>query len=77
MSLQEFEDRFQAEQPELRPYQTGAIEKIDDAIARGVRRLMLMLPTGGGKTLIASHHDGHPEAGDLRRPEIGTGQPDL
>ena len=28
---------------------------------------MLMLPTGGGKTLIASHHDGHPEAGDLHR----------
>ena len=40
--------------PELRPYQTEAIAKIEDAIARGVRRIMLMLPTGGGKTLVAS-----------------------
>ena len=38
----------------LRPYQTDAIQRIDDAITRGVRRVMLMLPTGGGKTLIAS-----------------------
>ena len=39
---------------ELRRYQLNAIGKIEDAIARGVRRIMLMLPTGGGKTLIAS-----------------------
>jgi DNA repair protein RadD len=39
---------------ELRRYQLNAIGKIEDALARGVRRIMLMLPTGGGKTLIAS-----------------------
>jgi superfamily II DNA or RNA helicase len=56
MSLRDFEawSEVPSEQPTLRPYQTGAIEKIEDAITRGVRRLMLMLPTGGGKTLIAS-----------------------
>ena len=43
-----------ASPPELRPYQAEAIAKIEDAIARGVRRIMLMLPTGGGKTLVAS-----------------------
>jgi superfamily II DNA or RNA helicase len=43
-----------ASPPELRQYQTEAIAKIEDAIARGVKRVMLMLPTGGGKTLVAS-----------------------
>ncbi len=43
-----------ASPPELRQYQVEAIGKIEDAIARGVKRIMLMLPTGGGKTLVAS-----------------------
>lgn len=38
----------------LRPYQAKAIERCREAIARGVRRLILQLATGGGKTLVAS-----------------------
>lgn len=38
----------------LRPYQTAAIERLRDSLRRGHRRPMLMLPTGGGKTLIAA-----------------------
>jgi superfamily II DNA or RNA helicase len=38
----------------LRPYQASAIMQVRDAIARGVRRIMLAAPTGAGKTLLAS-----------------------
>jgi DNA repair protein RadD len=38
----------------LRPYQREAIVRVLDAIARGMRRIMLQLATGAGKTLIAS-----------------------
>jgi len=38
----------------LRPYQTDAIARVDEAIDHGVRRIMLQLATGSGKTLIAS-----------------------
>ena len=37
----------------LRPYQVGAVAGIETRIAAGVRRLVLVLPTGGGKTTIA------------------------
>jgi ATP-dependent helicase IRC3 len=37
---------------ELRPYQTEAISAIEDAERRGVRRPLLGLPTGTGKTVI-------------------------
>src|SRR6266542_4477049 len=37
---------------ELRPYQTEAIAAIEDAERRGVRRPLLGLPTGTGKTVI-------------------------
>jgi superfamily II DNA or RNA helicase len=37
----------------LRPYQVGAVAGIEARIAAGVRRLVLVLPTGGGKTTIA------------------------
>ena len=37
---------------ELRPYQTEAIAAIEDAGRRGVRRPLLGLPTGTGKTVI-------------------------
>ena len=40
--------------PILRPYQTRAIEAIAEARARGIRRLILVAPTGAGKTEIAS-----------------------
>jgi len=36
----------------LRPYQTEAIAAIEQALKRGVRRPMLVLPTGCGKTCV-------------------------
>jgi DNA repair protein RadD len=38
----------------LREYQQTAIDLVLDAIARGERRIVFQLPTGGGKTRIAS-----------------------
>lgn len=38
----------------LRPYQAQAIERLRQSIKAGKRRPVLQLPTGGGKTLIAS-----------------------
>lgn len=40
---------------ELRPYQREAIDKLYAAYARGVRRPALVIPTGGGKTVIGTH----------------------
>jgi superfamily II DNA or RNA helicase len=40
--------------PTLRPYQTRAVEAIAEARSRGVKRLILVAPTGAGKTEIAS-----------------------
>jgi superfamily II DNA or RNA helicase len=42
------------ERIDLRPYQTDAIARIDESIGRGVRRIMVQLATGAGKTHIAS-----------------------
>ena len=39
----------------LRPYQLDAIDRVRACIRGGVRRVLIVLPTGGGKTLIASH----------------------
>ena len=39
---------------ELRPYQRDALAAIDAAYDRGVRRQLLALPTGGGKTVVFS-----------------------
>lgn len=38
----------------LRPQQVLGIEKVREAIGRGVKRIMLQLPTGGGKTLLST-----------------------
>jgi superfamily II DNA or RNA helicase len=38
----------------LRPYQAEALEAIRRAYERGIRRLLLVLPVGGGKTHIAA-----------------------
>jgi superfamily II DNA or RNA helicase len=38
----------------LRPYQAEIIERLRASIRRGVRRLLLQLPTGAGKTVIAA-----------------------
>jgi DNA repair protein RadD len=39
---------------DLRPYQTEIIAKIENAIATGERRILLVAPTGSGKTVIAA-----------------------
>ena len=36
----------------LRPYQQEALAAIERAAARGVRRLLVALPTGAGKTVV-------------------------
>ncbi|MCL2723648.1 MAG: DEAD/DEAH box helicase [Polyangiaceae bacterium] len=41
--------------PTLRPYQHEAIEAVLSARRRGVRRMVVCLPTGAGKTVIFSH----------------------
>jgi superfamily II DNA or RNA helicase len=40
--------------PELRPYQRDAIDEVRDAIAAGHRRIILVAPTGSGKTIIGA-----------------------
>jgi superfamily II DNA or RNA helicase len=39
----------------LRPYQAQALDAIDAAEARGVRRQLVVIPTGGGKTVVFAH----------------------
>src|SRR5215471_17423024 len=39
--------------PHLRPYQEAAIDSVRGAIAKGKRRLLLVCPTGAGKTIMA------------------------
>jgi ATP-dependent helicase IRC3 len=41
--------------PTLRPYQRGAIDAVLGARRSGLRRLLVCLPTGAGKTVIFSH----------------------
>lgn len=38
----------------LRPYQAEVIARIDAEIASGVRRILVVAPTGAGKTVIAA-----------------------
>jgi superfamily II DNA or RNA helicase len=42
------------QRPQLRPYQVDAIEQLKGKVARGLRRLLLIAPTGSGKTVIAA-----------------------
>lgn len=44
-----------ATSPALRPYQRDAVEAVLAARRSGVRRMMVCLPTGAGKTVIFSH----------------------
>jgi superfamily II DNA or RNA helicase len=38
----------------LRPYQSEAIKRVEDLARGGVRRIVIALPTGGGKTTVAA-----------------------
>jgi DNA repair protein RadD len=38
----------------LRPYQTDVVDAIEQTIANGVRRILLVAPTGSGKTVVAA-----------------------
>lgn len=40
--------------PELRPYQVDVVQKCRDQFAAGVRRILLVAPTGSGKTVISA-----------------------
>ena len=40
---------------ELRPYQWDALTAIEAAALRGIRRQVVSLPTGAGKTVIFAH----------------------
>lgn len=40
--------------PELRPYQIEVIQKCRDAFASGIRRILLVAPTGAGKTVLSA-----------------------
>ena len=42
-------------QIELRPYQSSALTAIEAAALRGIRRQVVSLPTGSGKTVIFAH----------------------
>ena len=39
----------------LRPYQEQAVEAVREQLRIGHRRVILVAPTGSGKTVIASH----------------------
>ncbi|WP_437743216.1 DEAD/DEAH box helicase [Sorangium sp. So ce1504] len=41
--------------PALRPYQRAAVDAVLAARRRGIRRMVVCLPTGAGKTVIFSH----------------------
>lgn len=42
-------------QRQLRPYQTDLVAAIKDTVRSGVRRMVVRLPTGAGKTLVAAN----------------------
>ncbi|HLS19452.1 MAG TPA: DEAD/DEAH box helicase [Paracoccaceae bacterium] len=48
-------DLIDAREIQLRPYQEDAIEALRDGIRQGMRRQVLVAPTGAGKTICASH----------------------
>lgn len=40
--------------PHLRPYQLDLVSRVGEQVAAGRRRILLVLPTGGGKTVVAA-----------------------
>lgn len=45
---------FAVDPPKLRPYQSHAIQLLRDRVREGKRRIMLVMPTGGGKMVLAA-----------------------
>jgi superfamily II DNA or RNA helicase len=39
----------------LRDYQSDALSAVSDLVSRGARRLIVAIPTGGGKTIVFAH----------------------
>ena len=39
---------------ELRPYQTDIIKALDEAVASGKKRILIVAPTASGKTVVMS-----------------------
>lgn len=39
----------------LRPYQLDAVERVREQIRSGARRVLIVAPTGSGKTVVAAH----------------------
>ena len=54
-TAQSLEQRATEASIELRPYQRDALTAIEAAALRGVRRQVVSLPTGAGKTVIFTH----------------------
>ena len=54
-TAQSLEQRAPGASIELRPYQWDALTAIEAAALRGVRRQVVSLPTGAGKTVIFTH----------------------
>jgi DNA repair protein RadD len=48
-------EKESARPPALRAYQAEAVEQLRDAYRHGARAPLLVLPTGGGKTVVFSH----------------------
>ena len=46
---------FTSKTPLLRPYQQQAIREAYSLIREGVKRLLIVAPTGSGKTLLSAH----------------------
>lgn len=40
---------------DLRPYQTSAVDRVREAVSNGKRAVLLVAPTGSGKTVVAAH----------------------
>jgi DNA repair protein RadD len=38
----------------LRPYQTDVVAQIEQAVAAGEKRLLVVAPTGSGKTVVGA-----------------------
>jgi DNA repair protein RadD len=58
--------RRQGPGPQLRPYQAEVIGRFDAEVAAGRRRVLLVAPTGAGKTVIACTIVGEAAAKGLR-----------